>query len=93
MALVLAKFCEKDLPTARVWLRSWKARGWRTGIRFSKKGVSLRLINFSMAPTRRGEVPTFRSKSFGVRGWKTAALVKFPLGTTEEEVLNCGREL
>jgi hypothetical protein len=94
--LITGKYCEKDLPMARIWLRSWKNRGWKTRIGFDRLATSMRIINFSLrAPkSHKGiSIPTPRPKRYGARGWKTADLVKFPLGTTEETVLNCGREV
>jgi len=95
VALVIGRFNEKDLPVARAWLRSWKTRGWRTGIGLGRNaGLSLRVINFSLVSPKRGrEVPDFRPKRYGAKGWQTAALVKFPPGATEDEILNCGRSL
>lgn len=91
MPNVIARYCEKDLPLARIWLRSWKARGWRTGVRLAGKGISLRVINFSLP--RRGAPEKLVSKKFGSRGWESSPLVKFPAGATEEDVLSCGRPL
>ena len=89
-ANIIAKYSEADLPIARLWLRSWKAHGWKTGISFSK-GVSFRLINFGLP--RRGAPPKLKSKAFGAPGWETAPLVRFPSGVTEEQILNCGRSI
>jgi len=93
VANIIARYCEKELPLARVWIRSWRARGWKTGIRFDKRErwVSLRVINFSLK--RRGSPEQLKWKRYGVRGWLTSPLVKFPAGATEDDVLNCGRPL
>lgn len=90
MANIVARYSEKELPLARVWLRSWRARGWRTGIRF-KDGISFRVINFSFR--RRGAPEKLPIKRYGARGWQDSPLVKFPAGSTEETVLSCGRPL
>jgi len=89
VANVIARYCEADLPLARIWLRSWKARGWKTGIRFDT-GISFRIINFSHRLRDRGRP---KAKKYGTRGWLNAPLVKFPPGTTEADVINCGRPL
>jgi hypothetical protein len=88
---IIAKYAEKDIALARVWFRSWKARGWRTGVRLGGSGISFRVINFGLA--RRGAPEKNKSKKLGARGWLTSPLVKFPPGSTEDDVLNCGREL
>ena len=97
MPIVIGKYCEKDLPVARIWLRSWKNRGWKTRIGFGNVDTSLRIINFSMRPPKgapRGVYPVkFKAKRYGARGWQNAELVKFPPGSTEETILNCGREI
>lgn len=85
---VLARFKEADLPLARLWLRSWKARGWRTGVSFTE-GISFRVINFGLP--RRGFTGKFKTKNYGSPGWETAPLVKFPATATEAQVLACGR--
>jgi hypothetical protein len=90
VANILARYCERELPLARIWLRSWRARGWTTGVRFGA-GISFRVINFSLP--RRGAPEKLSTKRFGARGWEKAPLVKFPPGATEETVLNCGRAL
>ena len=78
----------------RVWVRSWKNRGWTPRLIFKgsvKPGRSLKLtpyvINFSH---RRGPR---RIVSHGNKGWREAALVLFPVGTTEDFILDCGRPL
>lgn len=88
---VLARYREADLPLARLWLRSWKARGWRTGISFTQ-GISFRTINFGL-PRRGSDPGKFKTKRFGARGWETAPLVCFPDSATEEQVLACGRRI
>jgi hypothetical protein len=99
---VFADYEESEAPLLRVWVRSWTARGWEPRLlsypptRFHpqmKPGTFLkvlpRVINFSFRPSRKG-LP--RVIGYGKRGWKTAALVRFPAGTTEDQVLTCGRE-
>lgn len=78
----------------RVWVRSWKNRGWTPRLVFNgatKHGRSLKVtpyvINFSH---RKGSC---RIVQHGKQGWKEADLVRFPDGTTEDFVLNCGREI
>lgn len=87
---VVARYSEADLPLARLWLRSWKAHGWTTGIRFNQ-GISLRVINFSLP--KRGAPAKLVPKKYGSPGWEKAPLVKFPSGVTEEQILNCGRSI
>jgi hypothetical protein len=86
---IIATYREADLGLARLWIRSWKARGWKPGIRLARGYESLRLINFGQRPGH----PVFKIKRFGAKGWKTAPLVRFPANATEDDVLNCGRAL
>jgi hypothetical protein len=78
----------------RVWVRSWKNRGWTPRLIFNgtaKQGRSLKLspyvINFSY---KRGPR---RIVDHGKSGWREASLVRFPAGTPEDFVLSCGRPL
>lgn len=92
---VFTDYSEDSAHMLRVWVRSWKNRGWTPRLVFSdsvKHGRSLKLtpfvINFSHRPGGKRRI-----SDYGKRGWLLSPLVRFPAGSTEDTVLDCGRPL
>lgn len=106
---VFAVYDPRKAALASVWERSWEARGWSTQLLTPKeieeaggtvkralwrRGhraaplTDLLAINFSLSPGK-----PLRVVTYGRRGWKTAPLVRFPAGATEDIVFGCGRSL
>ncbi len=83
----------------RVSARSWESRGWT--IRLLLPGalpptngivINPRLVNYGIRP-REWDRLKRSTRKFGTRGWKTSRLVQFPVGTTDTDILECGRSL
>lgn len=98
-------FARYDLQTRhliRLWMRSWKARGWRPRIYFGnsvpadfREGkdteAPCNLINYSWSPRRPCTVAWDFSSPPAQN--HEADVVIFPQHATEAQILNCGRSL
>lgn len=105
---VFASYSERSAPLIRVWAESWALRGWNPKIISAKEldevgplKVSAKargggllsdvlVINFGFPVRGRRACRAIR---YGGRGWLQAPLVRFPAGTSEDTVRNCGRDL
>ena len=105
---VFAVFRESQSGIVKVWAASWRAHGWTPQLlaewevedsgsaRRAAKArgggllVDVCVINFAYPDRRR---PTRRLARVGRSGWLTAPLVRFPPGTTEQTIRDCGRAL
>jgi len=104
---VFAKYSGDLVSLVRIWSRSWESRGWEPRLLSAKeieeagsvkraieargggRLTHLLVINFSHDPDGDSRGPV----RIGRRRWKTAGLVRFPGGTTEADIIGCGREL
>lgn len=87
MKNVFIQFEHGKVDVLRVAMRSWSRRGWTVKINLipdPSRGLNVlsRDINYSF---KRGKMRRVR---FGKRGWKTAAVVRFPEFVTEDQILN-----
>jgi hypothetical protein len=94
---VFARYEPGHAGVFRLWFRGWKARGWTPKLvndrkRIGRPGgltVSMWDMNFS---ARKKEAWALRA-DYGAPGWESAPIVTFPPGTTEDDILKCGRAL
>lgn len=105
---VFAVFSGKKAGMVKIWARSWAAHGWTPRL-LSEKEVRLAgtpraaararggglladlgVINFGYPVRNR---PRRRVIRWASTGWTDALLVRFPEGTTEERILECGRRI
>lgn len=92
---VFTDYSEETAHLLRVWFRSWSRRGWTPRLIFQKSvspgrsvKVSPFIINFSFKGGNPLPIVQYKAP-----GWRRAALVRFPKGSTEDTVLECGRSL
>ncbi len=101
---IFAVFSERKAGLVRIWARSWSDRGWAPRL-ISPKEVNvhgsvkaavhargggllgdIQVINVSYPVRRR---PVRRVVWFGRTGWRSARLLRFPVGTLEEDIRGC----
>lgn len=92
---IYTTFDERRPLVLRLWVASWKARGWEPRVLLpaekippGQKHCPCDWINFGFFSD--GQL---RAKLAGARGWSTAKIVKFSYTTTDEDIFAWGRPL